>query len=169
MGKLHYLEDDAYGCQEYDTEKVVLNRTDDLTPFMIAERGECSFVQKVRNMENIGVSVAIIVDSRAEMIDEILMSDDGTGGGIRIPSMLIGMRDESLARLVFPDREHAVMRKVCSHGHGPRSGSAHAAAVRDPEGVCGVGRRVVFWILGGQRGDFCSSQRATFRLPDRAN
>ena len=93
MGKLHYLEDDAYGCQEYDTEKVVLNRTDDLTPFMIAERGECSFVQKVRNMENIGVSVAIIVDSRAEMIDEILMSDDGTGGGIRIPSMLIGMRD----------------------------------------------------------------------------
>ena len=27
------------------------------------------------------------------MIDEILMSDDGTGGGIRIPSMLIGEND----------------------------------------------------------------------------
>ena len=27
------------------------------------------------------------------MIDEILMSDDGTGGGIRIPSMLIGTND----------------------------------------------------------------------------
>lgn len=44
-------------------------------------------------MENIGVAVAIIIDNRPEMIDEILMSDDGTGGGIRIPSMLIGETD----------------------------------------------------------------------------
>ena len=44
-------------------------------------------------MENIGVAVAIIVDNRPEMINEILMSDDGTGGGIRIPSMLIGEND----------------------------------------------------------------------------
>ena len=44
-------------------------------------------------MENIGVAVSIIIDNRAEMIDEILMSDDGTGGGIRIPSMLIGKKD----------------------------------------------------------------------------
>lgn len=63
---------------------------DDRSPFFFAKRGACSFVQKVRNMENIGVAVAIIVDNHAEIIDEILMSDDGTGGGIRIPSMLIG-------------------------------------------------------------------------------
>jgi len=44
-------------------------------------------------MENLGVAVAIIIDNRPEMIDEILMSDDGTGGGIRIPSMLIGTND----------------------------------------------------------------------------
>ena len=43
--------------------------------------------------ENLGVAVSIIIDNRAEMIDEILMSDDGTGGGIRIPSMLIGKSD----------------------------------------------------------------------------
>lgn len=47
----------------------------------------------MRNLENIGVSVAIIIDNRAEMIDEVLMSDDGTGNGIRIPSMLIGQND----------------------------------------------------------------------------
>lgn len=44
-------------------------------------------------MENVGVAVAVIIDNRPEMIDEILMSDDGTGGGIRIPSMLIGEND----------------------------------------------------------------------------
>ena len=92
MGKLHYDDDHQYSCQEFD-ESTKLKRTDDVSPFMIARRGECSFVQKVRNMENIGVAVSIIIDNRAEMIDEILMSDDGTGGGIRIPSMLIGSND----------------------------------------------------------------------------
>ena len=65
----------------------------DITPFFIAERGDCSFVRKVRNMENIGVSVAIIIDSDEEDIDEVVMSDDGTGGGLRIPAMLIGKTD----------------------------------------------------------------------------
>lgn len=50
-------------------------------------------MQKVRNMENIGVAVGIVVDDWAENIEEVLMSDDGTGGGIRIPSMLIGKGD----------------------------------------------------------------------------
>ena len=92
MGKLHYDDEHQYSCQELD-ESTKLKRTADVSPFMIARRGECSFVQKVRNMENIGVAVSIIVDNRPEMIDEILMSDDGTGGGIRIPSMLIGATD----------------------------------------------------------------------------
>lgn len=92
MGKLHFLEQDNNACDEFP-EEYQLSRSDDISPFMIAQRGDCSFVQKVRNMENIGVSVAVIIDNRAEMIDEVLMSDDGTGGGIRIPSMLIGNND----------------------------------------------------------------------------
>lgn len=45
-------------------------------------------------MENIGVAVGIVVDEYAyEAIENILMSDDGTGGGIRIPSMLITRTD----------------------------------------------------------------------------
>lgn len=65
----------------------------DVTPFFIAKRGNCSFVKKVRNMENIGVSVAVIIEDREEEIDDIVMSDDGTGGGIKIPSILISKRD----------------------------------------------------------------------------
>jgi len=44
-------------------------------------------------MENIGVAVAIIIDDSIENIETIIMSDDGTGGGIRIPSMLISRED----------------------------------------------------------------------------
>ena len=93
MGSLHYFPEHDTACNELDEQTIKLDRSDDITPFMIVRRGECSFVQKVRNMENIGVAVAIVIDNRPEMIDEILMSDDGTGGGIRIPSMLIGEND----------------------------------------------------------------------------
>lgn len=39
-----------------------------LPPFMIADRGDCSFVKKVRNMEEAGVALAIIVDNSDENI-----------------------------------------------------------------------------------------------------
>lgn len=44
-------------------------------------------------MENIGAAVGIIYDNTDEEVENIVMSDDGTGGGIRIPSMLISKAD----------------------------------------------------------------------------
>jgi len=40
-------------------------------------------------MEHAGAGLAIVVDSSNKKIDEVVMSDDGTGAGIRIPSVLI--------------------------------------------------------------------------------
>jgi tRNA A37 threonylcarbamoyladenosine synthetase subunit TsaC/SUA5/YrdC len=57
------------------------------------DRGECSFVTKVRNIEKAGGSLAVIIDDSYENVRDIIMSDDGTGAGIRIPSMLIGRKD----------------------------------------------------------------------------
>lgn len=94
IGHLHYNASDSDACEEFGDGAALERTQEDISPFYLAMRGNCSFVQKVRNLENIGVAVAIIVDSkRDEMVDEILMSDDGTGGGIRIPSMLIGKND----------------------------------------------------------------------------
>ena len=65
-----------------------------VTPFMVAARGGCSFVTKVRNMEEIGTAVGIVIDNKErEDPDSIVMSDDGSGAGIRIPSMLISKKD----------------------------------------------------------------------------
>ena len=36
-------------------------------------------------MENIGVSVGVVIDEFKEKVEGVMMSDDGTGGGIRIP------------------------------------------------------------------------------------
>jgi len=65
-----------------------------VTPFMVAARGGCTFVTKVRNMEDIGVAVGIVIDDDGkENVTDIVMSDDGSGSGIRIPSMLISKKD----------------------------------------------------------------------------
>lgn len=64
-----------------------------LPPFILADRGGCSFVTKVRNIEDAGAAIAIVIDSSDEPIEDVVMSDDGTGAGIRIPSMLISKTD----------------------------------------------------------------------------
>lgn len=69
MGKIHFDEANELGCDEYSlADKTELERTADVTPFYVARRGQCSFVQKVRNMENIGVAVGIVIDEYAEQI-----------------------------------------------------------------------------------------------------
>jgi len=47
----------------------------------------------VRNAERAGASLLVVVDSKVENITNVIMGDDGTGTGIRIPSMLIGKSD----------------------------------------------------------------------------
>lgn len=106
-GHLYYdpVADDF--CKDINEESIVFSNelkaiqqdeTDErkgniVTPFMVAARGGCTFVTKVRNMEDIGVAVGIIIDETNENVDDIVMSDDGSGAGIRIPSMLISKKD----------------------------------------------------------------------------
>ncbi len=53
---------------------------------------------KVRNVEKAGGSLAVIIDNTDEDVRDIIMSDDGKGAGIRIPSMLIGKKDGKVLR-----------------------------------------------------------------------
>ena len=62
-------------------------------PWVIADRGDCTFIEKVRNIEEAGAGMAIIVDNHKENITNIVMSDDGSGAGLRIPSVLISKED----------------------------------------------------------------------------
>lgn len=62
-------------------------------------------------MENIGVAVGIIIDNQEENVDGIIMSDDGTGGGLKIPSMLISKKDgEKLLKFI----NHATQEELNS-------------------------------------------------------
>lgn len=63
------------------------------TKIVLIDRGECSFVTKVRNAERFGASLVVVIDNRFENITNVVMGDDGSGTGIRVPAMLIGKDD----------------------------------------------------------------------------
>ena len=68
------------------------------TKILLVDRGECTFVTKVRNAERAGASLVVVIDNVFENVTNVIMGDDGTGTGIRIPSMLIGKKDGEILR-----------------------------------------------------------------------
>jgi hypothetical protein len=99
MGRIYFNQTVDTLCRPVDSNALPSEFKDSIekggfyTPFMLADRGDCSFVQKVRNMEDAGAAVGIVVDNTDELPENLIMSDDGTGAGIRIPSMLISKKD----------------------------------------------------------------------------
>lgn len=114
IGRLHFDKTQKTGCDDYHkdflskydakvmhaaaqqaSEEKKENQVNEyVTPWIIADRGDCSFVEKVRNIEEAGAGLAIIVDNlRGENVTRIVMSDDGSGAGLRIPSMMISKKD----------------------------------------------------------------------------
>lgn len=68
MGRLHYPDSNQNGCNPFSVDDfrsdIMFDEESDMTPIVMVDRGECSFVVKVRNIENMGVKMAIIVDNR---------------------------------------------------------------------------------------------------------
>jgi hypothetical protein len=69
-----------------------------MTPIIMVDRGNCTFVTKARNIERAGVHLAIIIDNQREDSENIIMSDDGTGSSINIPSFIIRKHDGDLIK-----------------------------------------------------------------------
>lgn len=85
------MSDNDEGCIPFGTS---IKTDKEPSPIVIVRRGDCSFVQKVRNVEHGGGRVAIIVDEvDNENPANIIMVDDGTGNGIQIPSIMISKTD----------------------------------------------------------------------------
>ena len=60
-------------------------------------RGNCSFVQKVKNVEAIGGRIALIVNNEEGEL-KLFMTDDGTGSDLTIPGVLIRKSEGDLIR-----------------------------------------------------------------------
>jgi len=93
---------------------------------LMVDRGGCSFVEKVRNAQHAGAAGAIIADNMCTCDDdecmkslnpddvcediEPTMSDDGSGGDIKIPSFLMYKHDaDAIKEAVMKDNQFIQM------------------------------------------------------------
>jgi hypothetical protein len=97
MGRVHYPNKNRYGCLEFKTSDFdndfLYDEESDLSPVVVVDRGECTFVTKVRNIEKLGVKMAIVVDNKVENTEDLIMADDGSGHSVHIPSFIIRKQD----------------------------------------------------------------------------
>jgi len=93
MGGLHHDFDNPEVCDEFEEKPFELDHEQDTAPFFLALRGACTFTHKVRNLEHVGVSVVIIIDNQMEDFEKLVLTDDGSGGAIAIPSLMISKYD----------------------------------------------------------------------------
>jgi len=66
----------------------------------LIDRGTCTFVTKVRNVQNAGAVAAIIANNVSDT--PFAMGDDGTGRDIDIPSVMIGVSDGQAIKGALP-------------------------------------------------------------------
>jgi|JI9StandDraft_1071089.scaffolds.fasta_scaffold129068_2 hypothetical protein len=94
IGNLWIDAKNLKGCNEFEKEFTgVYDPDTDPSPIVLIERGECSFVTKIRNAEHAGARLVLIIDDKDEEIENVILIDDGNGNGIRIPAMLITKKD----------------------------------------------------------------------------
>ena len=80
------------GCEKFNREA----REDPLigeSPFIMVRQGNCSFFDKVSNIENSGGHLAIIISETDEPVEGIFLSEEGLGNDITIPAVLISKKD----------------------------------------------------------------------------
>ena len=102
MGRLHMPVNNTNGCREFTQQDFrndfLFDEDSDLSPVVMVERGGCTFVTKVRNIEKLGIKLAIIADNQTEDTENLIMADDGTGHSINIPSFIIRKKEADILR-----------------------------------------------------------------------
>jgi hypothetical protein len=82
-GRIYYEQGNYDGCSVQPVKQVGPGAV-----VMIFDRGNCTFVQKVRNAEAGSANAVIIADNVPDGPD-LIMADDGTGTGITIPALFV--------------------------------------------------------------------------------
>lgn len=102
LGQLIYPKRNTDGCRDFSGDDFFTDifgqSSSELQPVIMVDRGTCSFVAKVRNLEKLGLKLAVIADTQEEDSENLIMSDDGTGHSITIPSFIIRKKDADIMK-----------------------------------------------------------------------
>jgi hypothetical protein len=104
IGRLYYDTNNKeldYACKPLTGINIQPETRVDRFPIVMVDRGTCTFVSKVRNVQKLGGALALIVDNSDEDINTVVMNDDGTGSDIYIPAIMISKKDGQIIKDFF--------------------------------------------------------------------
>lgn len=83
----------------------------DEVPIIMLDRGNCSFVTKVRNVQLAGGHLALIINiNPLEEVSDVIMADDGRGRDLTIPGVLISQKQGEIIKKFY--RENKLFPKI---------------------------------------------------------
>ena len=97
-------EPNQYGCEKFN-RYTELNPLVGDSPFIIVKKGLCNPTQKVKNIEEAGGHAAIIINDKDEPPEKMFLADDGNGGEISIPAVLISLNDGNKLINYYTDKK----------------------------------------------------------------
>lgn len=78
----------------------------DEVPIIMLDRGNCSFVTKVRNVQEAGGHIALIVNNNEfEEVSDVIMADDGRGRELTIPGVLITYKQGQILKKFYNENK----------------------------------------------------------------
>lgn len=104
LARVYYPYANTDGCREFSREDLpreFFDQEELSSLVLMVDRGTCSFVTKVRNAEKVGVKVCIVADNRDEESERVVMTDDGSGHSISIPSFIIRKKEADAIKKVL--------------------------------------------------------------------
>lgn len=109
---MFYFEENKSGCSEFGN--IILDREgdpdSDFSPIVIVDRGNCTFVRKSKNVQQLGGALALIVNNEPNRDPEdVIMIDDGTGNNIVIPTILISKEDGDNLKKAIKETDQNLM------------------------------------------------------------
>jgi hypothetical protein len=105
VGPLHFNASNEDGCDsELDFANDMMEEEwesyqgGSVTPFFLVKHNwDCSYVWQTRNVQKHGGAMALIISDRDNVnLTEAILGDDGTGGGIRIPAVMMTKEDGNI-------------------------------------------------------------------------
>jgi len=102
-GRIYFDPDNFvqdFACSPITSINIDKKDKADLPPIVMVNRGSCNFVDKVKNVEDMGGHLALIINNNMdEEASNIIMTDvDRKGESLNIPGVLINFRDGQIIK-----------------------------------------------------------------------
>ena len=97
--------------KQFLTTRTPDSDTSNFPLFVMVDRGRCSNPTKVRNVENFGGAIALIVDYKPEDVNSFVMTDyGGSGHSLVTPGMLVDYFSSLQIKMVLEQSADVIIR-----------------------------------------------------------